>query len=45
MKSPRLVERSGINVLRIIVGYPEGKSPLGIRRGRWDKILKLILQK
>jgi hypothetical protein len=32
------------NAYRILVGKPEGKSPLGIPRCRWEKILKWILE-
>ena len=35
-------ERRG--VFRVLVGKPEGKSPLGRPRSRWDNNIKMDLQ-
>jgi hypothetical protein len=52
MKSRRMrlaehVARMGVmrNSNKILVGNPEGKSPLGRPRRRWEKILKWIIGK
>jgi hypothetical protein len=34
----------GIGVYRVLVGKPEGKSPLGRPRSRWDDNIKIDLQ-
>ena len=39
----RMEKRRG--VYRVLVGKPEGKSPLGRLRRRWDGYIKLDLQK
>jgi len=36
-------ERRGI--FRVLVGKPEGKGPLGIRRRRWRIMLRWVLRK
>ena len=42
MHVPRMGERRG--VYRVLVGKPEGKSPLGRPRRRWEDNIKMVLQ-
>jgi hypothetical protein len=34
----------GERLLRVFVGYPEGKRPLGRSRHKWDDNIKMDLQ-
>ena len=47
MRWPRHVVRIGDwrGVLRVLVGKPEGKRPLGRPKRRWGDTIKMILQK
>ena len=38
----RILEK--INVHRVLVGKPEGKSPFGNPSGGWEDIVKLVLK-
>jgi hypothetical protein len=35
----------GINVYRVLVGKPEGKTPLGRPRRRWEDVIKMDVRK
>jgi hypothetical protein len=34
-----------ISMYRVLVGKPEGKRPLGITKRRWEKNIKMDIQK
>jgi hypothetical protein len=36
--------REGSGVYRVLVGRPEGKRPLGIRKRRWEDNIKMVIR-